>query len=69
MSNFYSLTAEGRGNSETVEFYSENDTAAMMEAMFSHILVTGASPVWGYGEIILRNVTTGEIVATMEAKE
>lgn len=69
MSNYYQLTAEGRGNSETVEFYSESDSAAMMEAVFSHILVTGATPVWRYGEIVLRNVTTGEIVNTMEAKD
>lgn len=67
--SYYRLTAEGRGNSETVEFYSENDSAAMMEAMFSHILATDASPVWGFGEIILRNVNTGEIVNTMDAKD
>ena len=67
--DYYQLTAEGRGNSETVEFYSENDNEAMMEAMFSHILATDASPVWGYGEIILRNVTTGKIVNTMDAKD
>ena len=69
MSDFYRLTAEGRGDSETVEYYSASDGDAMMEAMFSHILATGATPVWGYGEIILRNVTTGEIVNTMEAKD
>jgi hypothetical protein len=69
MSDYYRLTAEGRGDSETVEYYSASDGDAMMEAMFSHILATDASPVWGYGEIILRNVTTGEIVNTMDAKD
>jgi hypothetical protein len=66
---YYQLTAEGRGDSETVEFYSDSDGEAMMEAMFSHILASDPDSVWRYGEIVLRNVTTDEIVNTMEAKD
>jgi hypothetical protein len=67
--DFYQLTAEGRGNSQTVEFYSPSDGDAMTEAVFSHILNSHPNCVWRYGEIILRNTTTGEIVNTMEAKD
>jgi hypothetical protein len=67
--DYYGLTAEGRGDSETVEFYSTSDGDATMEAIFSYILASDPDSVWRYGEIILRNVTTGEIVNTMEAKD